>query len=292
MGSEQKKIDQLKYLAAGSVAGAISRTGTAPLERVKIFAQTQGLKAGKPNYIGITPLLFRMYRDEGMHGYFKGNGTNCLKIIPSSGIRFMAFENYKKMLLKDGQTNLTPTNKIISGSSAGLTALTFTYPLDLIRTRLTLQKNNEHYSGIYDAGKKIITRDGLRGWYRGFGTAVVSTVPFSAINFASYETLKELGDKYIQDQPTYFAAGYGAAAGAISMTSLYPLDLIKRRMMVQGYAGNSLKYYNTVDAFQKIVKKEGFTALYRGLTASYFKVIPTVSLTWLTYEMCKKYFSL
>jgi len=59
--------------------------------------------------------------------------------------------------------------------------------------------------------------------------------------------------------------------------------------MVQGHAGATQKYANGRDAFVTIVKEEGVTALYKGIVPSYFKVVPTVSLTWLFYEMCKNY---
>ena len=298
------KSDQLKYLTAGSIAGVVSRTCIAPLERVKIFYQvsqkpTQQLTSQQiisqqlttksitqpqmKNIInqpkGIISLLAKMYREEGVRGYFKGNGANCLKVVPNLGIRFFAFENYKKLLLRPNQTNLTPSRKLMTGSIAGLTALSFTHPLDLIRTRLTVQTHQQYYRGINDAIKQIFVKDRIRGLYRGFGTAAMSVAPFSAVNFASYETLKEFGDQHIQNSQIWISACYGAGAGAISSTILYPMDLIKRRMMVQGYGGRGLRYWNTWDAVKKIVTREGPTALYRGLIASYIKVIPTVSLT-------------
>ena len=43
-------------------------------------------------------------------------------------------------------------------------------------------------------------------------------------------------------------------------------------------------------AARVIVVEEGFAGLYRGILPSYLKVIPTVSLTWLSYEVIKKWF--
>ena len=73
------------------------------------------------------------------------------------------------------------------------------------------------------------------------------------------------------------------------MTILYPLDLLKRRLMIQGHGDSAVKYRNGFHAAQVIVREEGVVGLYRGIWPSYLKVIPTVSITWLTYEVMKKY---
>ena len=51
---------------------------------------------------------------------------------------------------------------------SSFTVRCFLYPLTLIRTRLQVQKGKEVYSGTFDAGRKIMQTEGLRGLYRGF----------------------------------------------------------------------------------------------------------------------------
>lgn len=46
-----------------------------------------------------------------------------------------------------------------------------------------------------------------------------------------------------------------------------PLDLIKTRLQISGAGGGAKEYTGTFDAFAKIIKREGFTAIYKGLTA-------------------------
>lgn len=47
-----------------------------------------------------------------------------------------------------------------------------------------------------------------------------------------------------------------------------PLDLIKTRLQISGQGGTAKEYTSTFDAFSKIVKREGFTKLYSGLSAA------------------------
>jgi len=285
-------VENGKFLTAGAIAGAISRTSTAPLERLKIFNQLQGISTDAARYNGIFRSLVLMYREEGFRGYFKGNGTNCVKVVPASAIRFLSFENLKRALLLPGEQHLTTPRKLLAGSTAGVMAVAFTYPLDLIRTRLSTQTKVKHYNGIADAFRKIVASQGVRGLFRGVGTAMTSVAPFSALNFTAYEMLKEYGATYFTTNSIFLSAGYGAASGSIAMTVLYPLDLLKRRLMVQGHGGAQQKYRNGAHAAVTIVREEGVRGLYRGILPSYMKVIPTVSLTWLSYEVMKKFFGI
>lgn len=42
--------------------------------------------------------LVQMYKREGMQGMFKGNGTNCARIIPNSAVKFFCYEQLVRMI--------------------------------------------------------------------------------------------------------------------------------------------------------------------------------------------------
>ena len=81
---------------AGGVAGAVSRTVVSPLERLKILFQIQS--AGRTEYkMPVGQGLMKMWRDEGWKGFMRGNGANCIRIIPYSAVQFSSFNFYKKV---------------------------------------------------------------------------------------------------------------------------------------------------------------------------------------------------
>jgi len=80
---------------AGGVAGAVSRTLVSPLERMKILFQIQG--PGTASYSGVWPTLVKMWQEEGWRGFLRGNGTNCIRIIPYSACQFAAYTTYKRV---------------------------------------------------------------------------------------------------------------------------------------------------------------------------------------------------
>src|SRR6266566_313250 len=66
---------------AGGVAGAVSRTVVSPLERLKILFQVQS--AGRDAYkLSVGKALKKMWVEEGWRGFMRGNGTNCIRIVP------------------------------------------------------------------------------------------------------------------------------------------------------------------------------------------------------------------
>ncbi len=39
-----------------------------------------------------------MYQREGIKGMFQGNGTNCVRIVPNSAVKFLAYEQISRYM--------------------------------------------------------------------------------------------------------------------------------------------------------------------------------------------------
>lgn len=80
----------------GGVAGAVSRTVVSPLERLKILLQVQSV--GREAYkLSVGQALAKMWREEGWRGFMRGNGTNCIRIVPYSAVQFSSYNFYKRV---------------------------------------------------------------------------------------------------------------------------------------------------------------------------------------------------
>ena len=81
---------------AGGIAGAVSRTVVSPLERLKILFQVQSV--GRTEYkLSVPKALMKMWKDEGFKGFMRGNGTNCVRIVPYSAVQFSSYNFYKRV---------------------------------------------------------------------------------------------------------------------------------------------------------------------------------------------------
>lgn len=295
---QQPHISNASQLLAGGVAGAVSKTCTAPLARLTILFQVEGMqsKAGKLSRPSIMREAYRIAVEEGFTAFWKGNGVTIVHRLPYSSISFYAYEKYKTSLLcmagmekKPESLGVGMSTRLIAGGAAGVTAASLTYPLDLVRTRLAAQRNEKYYRGISHALQTIARDEGIKGLYKGMGATLLGVGPNIAINFCVYETLKSVWAEKRSEVPGVWPSlAFGSVAGIASSTATFPLDLVRRRMQLEGAAGNAPVYKSGVmGTFVHIRRTEGWRGLYRGILPEYLKVVPSVGIVFMTYEFMK-----
>lgn len=295
-------------LLAGGIAGAVSRTVVSPFERAKILLQLQGPGTNQA-YNGMFPTIIKMYRDEGWKGWFRGNTLNCIRIFPYSAIQFAVFEKCKDVFLKNrpvtgfagDSKNLNVWERLISGSIAGVISVAVTYPLDLIRARITIQTAllaKLHKGKLFKAPsvsqifKEVYKNEGgIVGLYKGLVPTTLGVAPYVAINFALYENLRE----YMENSPKDYSnpiwkLGAGALSSFVGGVLIYPLDVLRKRYQVASMAEGELgfKYKSVNSALYNLFKNEGFFGAYRGLTANLYKLVPSMAVSWLCYDTIKQ----
>jgi hypothetical protein len=112
---------------------------------------------GETRKMGMWRALKKMYTDDGVKGFFRGNGANMLRIFPFSAIQLSVYPMYKQLLGLGGTSSNDPktgpvmVRMFASGCLAGITATTFTYPLDFIRSRLSLQSSHNQVRALWSA---------------------------------------------------------------------------------------------------------------------------------------------
>ena len=265
----------LTDLAIGGIAGALSRTLTAPLELNKIQKQ---------NHFMPNATIRAVLKKEGFRYLWKGNGVNCLRIVPQHAI---VFATCRKVRQRHFIKN-TNFNNLLSGSIGGITAMICIYPFETIRSRLTLQTNKSYYNGITDAFLKIVKKEGVRGLYKGMRTSLYGFGAYSGLNFCFYHYYKEKTKNVVMndDMKKLLCGGF---TGLSSVTLTYPTDLIRRRLQIQGFDPSVPKYNGIMDCVRKIVKQEGYRGLYRGLNATYIKLFPSVAIQFWCLDTLKSY---
>jgi solute carrier family 25 (mitochondrial phosphate transporter), member 23/24/25/41 len=269
---------------AGGAAGAMARTATAPLDRIKLLFQVQAVpSAGTSStaYTGVWQATTKIFSEEGVAAFWKGNGTNIIRIFPYSAAQLMSNDQYKRLLANpDGE--LTVPRRLVAGACAGMTATALTHPLDTVRLRLALP--NSGYNGMTHAFMTMVRAEGVVSLYKGLVPTLVGIAPYAALNFASYDMLKRwayAGEGKKQSPAANLLLG--GAAGTLAATVCYPLDTIRRRMQMKGRM-----YASQADAFATIWRTEGRRGFYRGWVANTIKVVPQNAIRFVTYEALKK----
>ncbi|XP_042492472.1 mitochondrial carrier protein CoAc1 [Macadamia integrifolia] len=293
----------VKELIAGGAAGAFAKTAVAPLERIKILLQTrtEGFHS-----LGVYQSLKKLLKQEGVLGFYKGNGASILRIVPYAALHFMTYEQYRCWILNNYSALGTgPFIDLLAGSAAGGTAVLCTYPLDLVRTKLAYQVtdtrgsisnvgNTYHiqpaYRGIKDVFRSVYKEGGVCALYRGVGPTLIGILPYAGLKFYIYEVLKKHAPEEHQ-KSIVMRLSCGALAGLFGQTFTYPLDVVRRQMQVQGLRPSIQQgdpgYKSTMEGLTTIIKNQGWRQLFAGLSINYLKIVPSVAIGFTAYDVMK-----
>jgi solute carrier family 25 (adenine nucleotide translocator) protein 4/5/6/31 len=277
--------DFLIDFAAGGVSGAVSKTLTAPIERVKLVIQTQDanpkIVSGEvPRYTGIGNCFSRIHSEQGMGAFWRGNGTNIIRYFPTQAFNLAFKDTIKAAFPKyNSKTEFWKFFgiQLASGGMAGAASLSIVYPLDYARTRLAsdVGSGKKQFNGLLDCLKKTASSaQGPLALYNGFGPSVAGIVAYRGAQFGLNDTImafnpyaKEFGvvaivSKFITAQIAVTASGLVA----------YPFDTVRRRIQMESdKPPESRMYKGTVDCAAKVLKNEGFGGMYKGALANIFR---------------------
>ncbi|KAI4155331.1 MAG: hypothetical protein L6R39_001253 [Caloplaca ligustica] len=226
-----------------------------------------------------------------MQAFWKGNVPAELLYITYGAAQFSVYRATNQLLQKFSLPGTIDT--FFSGATAGATATTLTYPLDLLRTRFAAQGSDKVYINLRSGISEIARTEGVKGFFQGLGPAVGQVVPYMGLFFSAYELLRPP----LADLELPFGSGDASAgiiSGILAKTGVFPLDLIRKRLQVQGptrsrYAGGSIPVYRGVWATGRcVISNEGWRGLYRGLGISLVKSAPASAVTMWTYEHALK----
>jgi|TARA_B110000208_G_scaffold179980_1_gene229274 hypothetical protein len=174
----------LRQMAAGGLSGTVTKTMTAPLDRIKVLLQVQATnRAVDGKYSGIVGSTRIILREEGAAAMWRGNWANCARIVPVYACRFAFNDVIRAQLLRPGQdpTKLSFRQSILAGSLAGLMQQALCYPFETVRTRLSLGGAatglGKSYSGIFDCVAKTVRIEGVAAIYKGLVASCIYGAP-------------------------------------------------------------------------------------------------------------------
>jgi len=282
---------------SGLLAGFVTTVTLHPLDVIKTRFQVDeaaGRDAiwrrltGQPPDEALTSR--KIHAEAGFRGLYRGVMPAIVGSSTSWGIYFLLYEGMKKGIAEWNVSRgglvgekLHSSQYLGASALAGAMTTLCTNPVWLIKTRMELQRpGHEPYRGFAHAFKTIIREEGIVGLYKGIVPALI-LVSNGGVQFMIYEELKIWLDRELS-ATDYFVLG--AVSKSVASTITYPYQVVKSRMQQ-----HSSKYATTTFTFRRIIQKQGFLALYRGLGPNLLRVMPSSAITFATYELTKKQLS-
>ncbi|KJA20107.1 hypothetical protein HYPSUDRAFT_43459 [Hypholoma sublateritium FD-334 SS-4] len=265
-----------------------------------------------------------VFKQNGFRGFYRGLGPTILGYLPTWAIYFAVYDGIKTAF-GEAPTAFTPTMAterlypaaqvkgyqpavrehpwslhILSAMTAGAASTICTNPLWVIKTRfMTQQRGEVRYRHTLDAAVTIWRTEGVRAFYRGLVPSLLGILHV-AVQFPLYEQLKIW---FQRDSETPITGKTILLCSAISkMTAsvaTYPHEVIRTRLQTQrrpladdASSDGMIKRHpraGIVRTTQKLIAKEGWSGLYKGLSINLIRTVPNSAVTMLTYELVMRH---
>nr|XP_033335037.1 mitochondrial thiamine pyrophosphate carrier-like isoform X1 [Megalopta genalis] len=301
MGATIKVSDyKTDHALAGAISSFLTRFICQPLDVVKIRFQLQVEPIENKlvsKYHSIAQTFFLIFKEEGICALWKGHVPAQFLSITYGASQFQAYHILMKASENFPQCeNWKFSTKFIAGAGAGCVATITSFPFDTIRTRFVAQSSNYPvYKGIKHSLSCILQQESPRTFFKGLFPTLLQIVPHSGLQFAFYGFFTDLYRRCSNETSNKNISFYnsmisGSMAGLLAKTAVYPLDLSRKRLQIQGFQharrdfGSSFYCTGFLDCLRQTVKVEGLRGLFKGLAPSQLKAAATAALHFTTYE--------
>ncbi|XP_030533814.1 mitochondrial carnitine/acylcarnitine carrier-like protein isoform X2 [Rhodamnia argentea] len=292
--------DVAKDLTAGTIGGAAQLIVGHPFDTIKVKLQSQPAPAPgqPPRYSGAMDAVRQTLAAEGPRGLYKGMGAPLATVAAFNAVLFTVRGQMEALLRSKPGVPLTIDQQVVCGAGAGIAVSFLACPTELIKCRLQAQSALASagstttvavkYGGPMDVARHVLRSEGgTRGLFKGLVPTMAREVPGNAAMFGVYEAIKQ----YLAGGQDTSGLGRGSLivagglAGASFWALVYPTDVVKSVIQVDGY--KNPKYSGSLDAFRKILASEGVKGLYKGFGPAMARSVPANAACFLAYEVTR-----
>eukprot|EP00743_Colponemidia_sp_Colp-15_P007954 GILK01008615.1.p1 GENE.GILK01008615.1~~GILK01008615.1.p1 ORF type:complete len:330 (+),score=32.19 GILK01008615.1:36-992(+) len=189
-----------QLIGAGAWAGFVNSFVVGPVELIKARLQIQYDSPAHSQFKGPVDCLRKTIQTQGIKGVFRGMSATIYREVPAYAAQFGTYESCKRAIASFQGipvTDLAPAALLLSGGIGGIGCWVFSYPQDLVKTRLQVQPDGQASKykpsrllldgGFFSCWKEVVRTDGYRGLWRGFTPCVARAFPANAAGFLTYE---------------------------------------------------------------------------------------------------------
>ncbi|KAM5273348.1 mitochondrial thiamine pyrophosphate carrier [Ctenodactylus gundi] len=303
--ADVRNNSKVEIAVAGSVSGLVTRVLISPLDVIKIRFQLQveRLSHRDPNakYHGILQACRQILKEEGPTAFWKGHIPAQLLSIGYGAVQFVSFERLTELVHRAHvyDTHAFAVHFLCGGLSACAATLAV-HPVDVLRTRFAAQGEPRVYKNLRTAVVTMYRTEGPWVFYKGLTPTLISIFPYAGLQFSCYRSLKLAYDwampadsKQTGNLKNLLC---GCGAGVISKTLTYPLDLFKKRLQVGGFEharaafGQVRSYTGVLDCTRQVLKEEGASGFFKGLSPSLLKAALSTGFVFFWYEFFCNFF--
>ncbi|KAG6549789.1 hypothetical protein Mapa_008770 [Marchantia paleacea] len=282
---------------SGASASLCSKVILQPFDTSKTVLQaTKELRGG---YTNLAQCMVGLVRNRGFGALYTGFLASIAVSAPSSAVFAAGYEFSKTWIEKASQDTALPLLQlapVLAAAFGNVAASVVRVPPEIIKQRVQAGI----YRNVFEATTSVWMKEGVTGFYRGYTAMVARDIPYSALQFMTFEILKRrrLRTRLNSKQQSKPKNGegmmtdmwMGAIAGAVASTLTTPLDVVKTRVMTQTLAGRAL-YPGLPATVKQIWIEEGLVGFGRGMLPRVLYKVPASAVFLVCYEAMKRILS-
>ncbi|GFZ50263.1 Mitochondrial RNA-splicing protein MRS3 [Saitozyma sp. JCM 24511] len=289
-------------MAAGAMAGISEHAAIFPIDSIK--TRMQVLPALTPAAISsagssasaslatpqalntITQHLRSVSTTEGLRSLWRGVASVIMGAGPAHAAHFGMYEFIREISGGRSEGWWGVGGTALAGASATITSDALMNPFDVIKQRM--QMRHSPYRSVLHCAKSVYHAEGLHAFYVSYPTTLTMTVPFTAVQFSVYESLKSLINPEGGYSPiTHVVAG--GVAGGVAAAVTTPLDVAKTLLQTRGDSTDPRirNARGMAEALRIITSRDGIKGLRRGMLPRVLTVAPSTAISWMSYEFFK-----
>ncbi|KAG8683892.1 Fe(2+) transporter [Ceratobasidium sp. 395] len=271
-------------MLAGAMAGISEHAVMFPIDSIKTRMQVI-TASDVAVYSSLGNAVQRIASTEGLRTLWRGVASVIMGAGPAHAVHFGTYEAVKE--LAGGNTGgHHPGATLFAGACATIASDALMNPFDVIKQRMQIK--DSAFRSVLTCARTVYRNEGLTAFYISYPTTLTMSVPFTAVQFTAYESIKRIlnpTDKY--SPITHVTAG--GLAGGIAAAITTPLDVAKTLLQTRGSSNDSQirNARGMRDAFRIIYERNGLRGFSRGLTPRVVTFMPSNALCWLCYEFFK-----
>jgi len=307
-----------KAFIGGTISGFACKLIEFPFDTVKVKLQTDVAKL----YGGSAARCFSTtIRKEGVLGLYKGLSPPLVASMVENAITFTTYNRAQNWLqaafAPSSNSRISPPRSspttspqpillvptMISGMAAGFNISLLLTPVELIKCRLQVQREQADLriargappESVKNLGPIAMIRNayrnegGLRAFYRGHTGTMLREIPGGAAYFGIYESIVKAfiprgGTK--DDVPALYLAICGSVGGIAYWTVFFPADTVKSRMQALDVDTSATSSRSTFSStLRSTFKTDGVRGLYAGFGITLIRAVPANFTIFFCYEM-------
>ncbi|KAL8286621.1 hypothetical protein RQP46_004149 [Phenoliferia psychrophenolica] len=268
-------------MLAGAMAGIAEHAVLFPVDMIKTRMQVLQTSPSAV-YTSMADAFTRISTQEGGKRLWRGVASVIAGAGPAHAVYFGTYEIAKEFA--GGNANgYSFAATASAGALATVASDALMNPFDVVKQRM--QVHGSVFRTVASCFRSVYKAEGLSAFYVSYPTTLMMTVPFTAVQFSTYEKLKDVfNPSQVYSPLTHVTAG--GIAGGVAAAVTTPLDICKTLLQTRGASDDQQirKARGMSDAFKIIYARQGVLGFTRGMAPRVLSNMPSNALCWLSYE--------